>query len=116
MKTVQNPLIAYCGLDCANCDARRATVSGDETLRVRTAQCWSELNHVPITPEMINCLGCRTVGPKTVYCESMCPIRQCARSRELETCGDCPEMECCSKLAPIRDSNPEARANLNPSR
>ena len=104
--------IAYCGLDCEICEARIATVNHDDDLRRKVAKLWSELNGVEITPEMINCVGCRVDGVKTPYCESLCPIRQCARGRRVETCGSCLEMETCGKLAPIVSTNAEARRNL----
>ena len=81
-------LIAYCGLDCEACEARLATLRDDEALRQKVAALWSQLNGVEITPEMINCLGCRVEGVKFPYCESLCPIRQCALRRGVETCGE----------------------------
>ena len=50
----------------------------NDTLREKVAKFWSELNGMEITPEMINCVGCRIDGVKTPYCESLCPIRLCA--------------------------------------
>lgn len=51
-------LIACCGLDCENCDARIATVRDDNELREKTAQKWSIMNNAPeITPATINCMG-----------------------------------------------------------
>ena len=79
--------IAFCGLDCETCQARIATIQNDDGLREKVARLWSDLNGVEITPEMINCSGCRIDGVKTPYCDSLCPIRQCAISRKLETCG-----------------------------
>ena len=76
-----DPLIAYCGLDCASCEARTATLRNDDAMRTRVAQQWSELNQVEIRPSDICCLGCRTEGVKSVYCDRLCPIRQCALSR-----------------------------------
>ena len=76
------------------------------------AKLWSELNGVEITPEMINCLGCRVDGVKTPYCDSLCPIRQCALARQVETCGDCPEMDACEKVGMILSNNEAARRNL----
>ena len=70
--------IAYCGLDCEKCDAYKATQNNDNALREKVAKLWSEMNGVEITPEMINCEGCRVDGVKTPYCDSLCPIRQCA--------------------------------------
>jgi hypothetical protein len=104
--------IAYCGLDCETCEARLATINKDEELRKKVAKEWSELNGVEITPEMINCVGCRLEGPKTPYCESLCPIRQCAQKKEIETCGNCEKMGTCEKLAMITNNNKEALNNL----
>jgi len=108
-------MIAYCGLDCEECNAYRATVNDDAALREKTAKLWSELNHVPIPPEQIRCEGCRRDGLKTPYCESLCPIRQCARKKERKTCGDCPDMEACGKVGEILANAPFSRENLRRS-
>ena len=105
-------MIAYCGLDCEKCDAYLATVNNDQALREKTAKLWSELNHVTILPEHINCEGCRTDGVKTVFCQSLCKIRQCAMKKGFETCGDCSDMEGCPTIAMIHDTNPAARETL----
>ena len=104
--------IAYCGLDCESCEARMATMNNDDALRVKVAMEWSELNGVEITPEMINCVGCRIDGVKTPYCESLCPIRQCALSKRVETCVDCAEVMTCEKVWMILENNEEGRRNL----
>ena len=105
-------LIAYCGLDCGQCDARRATLEDDNALREKTAKLWSELNHAPITPEMIEGMGGRTEGVKTPFCEALCPIRQCALKKGVPTCGSCPRLERCETVAAIIANNGEARRNL----
>ena len=105
-------LIAICGLDCETCQARLATVNDDDALREKVAKHWTELNKVEITPEMINCEGCRMDGVKTPFCASMCPIRQCALERGCETCGSCAEMETCQKVAMIIGNNEQARRTL----
>jgi hypothetical protein len=107
-----NEYIAYCGLNCEACEARLATVNNDDALRQRVAREWSELNGVEITAEMINCSGCRIPGVKTPYCDSLCPIRQCARDKQMETCGSCPEMNSCEKLAMITGNNADALCRL----
>ena len=104
--------IAYCGLNCETCEARIATVRDDDALRRQVAKDWSELNGVGITPKMINCVGCRIDGPKTPYCESLCPIRQCALGKKVETCGSCWKMKTCEKLAAITNGNPDALRRL----
>ncbi len=105
-------MIAYCGLDCEACEARQATAEDNDELRRKVAKLWSELNGVPITPEMINCTGCRIDGVKTPYCESLCPIRQCAMGKGFDTCGDCPAMDGCEKLGMITANNAGALRNL----
>ena len=107
-----NEYIAYCGLDCEACEARQATVNHDDALRRKVAKEWSELNGVEITPEMVNCSGCRIPGAKTPYCDSLCPIRQCAMSRQAETCGKCAEMNGCGKVGAIIRNNRDALKNL----
>ena len=104
--------IAYCGLDCEKCEARIATASDDDRLREKVAKEWSELNGAKITPEMINCTGCRKRGAKTPFCESLCPIRKCAMERNIKTCGACSGMAACDKLRMITGNNPEAENNL----
>ena len=107
-----NKMIAYCGLDCEKCDAYLATIRDDQALREKTAKAWAELNQAPILPEHINCLGCRADGVKTVFCDSLCQIRQCALNKGVETCGGCPEMERCGTVGQINAGAPEARDNL----
>ena len=79
-------------------------------MRKMIAYC--ELNQVPILPEHINCQGCRTEGIKTVFCNSLCEIRQCALKRSVETCGDCPDMKKCKLVGMIISDNPDALKNL----
>ena len=105
-------LIAFCGLDCETCEARIATLADDDALRKKVAKLWSELNGAEITPEMINCVGCRVNGVKTPYCDVLCPIRQCALLKKVETCGDCSGMAACEKVGMILGNNEEARNNL----
>ncbi|MBR0098434.1 MAG: DUF3795 domain-containing protein [Treponema sp.] len=105
-------LIAYCGLDCEKCDAYIATQNNNQALREKTAKYWSELNGVEITPEMINCDGCRMDGRKTPYCEIMCQIKICAQSKKMETCGSYPQVKKCKTVGMVSGNNDEARKNL----
>ena len=105
-------MIAYCGLDCEKCDARTATINNDGALREKTAELWSKMNGVPITPEMINCMGCRMNGVKTPFCDSMCEIRKCALEKKVNTCGDCANVDRCEKVGEIINNNKQAEENL----
>ena len=105
-------LIAYCGINCEKCEAYIATQNNDNALREKVARLWSEMNGVVITPEMINCDGCRVNGVKTPFCDKYCQIRQCALVKAFETCGNCSEMENCQTVGMIISNNAEALSNL----
>ena len=107
-----NAYFAYCGLDCETCEARIATINNDNALREKVAALWTKLNGVEITPEMINCVGCRIDGVKTPFCDSLCPIRRCALEGSGETCGACADMSKCEKLRMITENNADALENL----
>lgn len=105
-------MIGFCGLDCEKCDAYIATIHNDQALREKTAKLWAALNNAPILPEHINCEGCRINGAKTVFCESMCAVRQCALKKGVTTCGDCSDLANCSTVGAIIANNPSALENL----
>lgn len=105
-------MIGYCGLDCEKCDAYLATVNNDQALREKTAKQWAALNNAPILPEHINCEGCRVDGVKTVYCDHLCEIRQCALKKAAANCGVCPDFEKCRLVGTILSNNPDALKNL----
>ncbi len=88
-----NQLIGCCGLDCGKCDTRIATITNDDALREKTAALWTKLNGVTITPDMINCTGCRIDGAKTPFCDKLCPVHNCVREKSLDTCADCVQMD-----------------------
>lgn len=105
-------MIGYCGIDCSRCDVYIATINDDDELREKTAKLWSDLNRVTITPDMLNCVGCRCDGVKTYFCSDMCEIRKCAEAREYDSCCSCGEAPTCKKLAMIITDNEEARKNV----
>ena len=107
-----NILIGCCGLDCETCDARIATITNDNALREKTAALWTKLNGVPITPEMINCTGCRIEGAKTPFCDKLCPVHNCVREKGLDTCADCGQMDGCPTLGQIAANSPAVLDDL----
>jgi hypothetical protein len=105
-------LIGCCGLDCATCDARIATINNDNDLRRSTAEKWRTLyNAADITPELINCTGCREEGVKLAHA-SVCEIRKCANAKGFKTCAECSDLETCLLLSPILKHVPDALKNL----
>ncbi len=105
-------LISCCGLNCATCDARIATVNNDDVLRKSTAEKWKvAFNAAELTAGMINCTGCREEGVKFGHCD-LCEIRNCVKEKGFETCGDCKDMETCDIVAVVHKYMPEAIQNL----
>jgi hypothetical protein len=104
-------LISCCGLNCETCDARIATLQNSDELRKATAEKWQKMFNAAITPESINCTGCRMEGVKFAHC-TMCQIRSCVKDKGYETCGDCAEMNACEIVGTVHKYMPEAIENL----
>lgn len=105
-------LISCCGLNCATCDARIATLADDDQLRAKTAEIWKvQYNAQDIAPDMINCTGCRQPGVKFRYCE-YCDIRKCATGKGFQTCAECELLENCEIVKAVHQYVPEALENL----
>jgi len=105
-------LIACCGLNCAACDARIATIANDNELRALTAEKWkTQYGASEITPEMINCTGCREEGVKFSHCTE-CEIRSCVATKGFQTCASCDKLENCVLVVNLHQFVPEALDNL----
>ena len=104
-------MIAYCGIDCAGCDAYIATKNNDQALREKVASEWKQQHSFDFTPEMINCTSCRGNGVKVGYC-SQCEIRKCASGKELVNCGACAEFKTCKTINDFIAQVPGIAENL----
>ena len=105
-------IISCCGLNCATCDARIATIDNDDELRKATAEKWKKMYGASdLTPEMINCTGCREPGVKFSHCNE-CEIRNCVKAKGYDTCGECKELETCTIVAGVHKYVPDALMNL----
>lgn len=103
---------AYCGLDCSKCEAYLATQANDDAKRAETAADWSSRYNAQITPEQINCDGCRSDGVKFFYCANLCELRKCGMTRNVDNCAGCDEYPC-AKLDAFFQVAPQARAALD---
>ncbi len=103
--------IAFCGLNCAECPAYLATLSGYEYSKKKIAQEWSKIYNVDISPEDINCMGCKSrENIHFSHCYE-CSIRVCALERNIESCAECPEFPCVD-LKELFELLPDASLNL----
>ena len=107
---IMSNLIAYCGLDCAQCEAYQATQANDSEWQERLLAKWRvDFNAPTMTLASITCDGCR--GPRTGgYCAE-CAVRASAIGRGVQTCADCPDYAC-AELQKFFGMAPAAKENL----
>ncbi len=104
--------LAYCGADCEECNIYRAMIF-KEKLRPETVQRWQEdfkkyWRIDSLTPEQLNCRGCRYEGENVFFGFKLCPVRKCCKAHGLSSCGLCPEWKTC-EIHDIQDG----RENLD---
>jgi len=90
-------LIAYCGLNCAECGAYLAKQNNDQALRIETAAKWKEAHGANYAPEMINCDSCKGIGALVPHCTE-CEVRKCAVEKCVVNCGTCDEFKTCKTI------------------
>lgn len=103
-------MVAYCGLNCAECFVHKLTVSeAAKALRrelraAKLKELWPGIpflgEYVPFKKSLdglasLRCTKtCRGGGGNP-----WCKIRKCARKKELIGCWECPDFETCGKLS-----------------
>lgn len=103
-------LIAACGIDCSECEARQATLANDNEKRTAVAAKWSQQYQAELTAESINCMGCMEPGVHFGHC-NQCDYRACVRSKGLKNCSECSDFPC-EMLSQFFGYVPAAKANL----
>ncbi|MCL1815653.1 MAG: DUF3795 domain-containing protein [Treponema sp.] len=104
-------IIAYCGLNCAECDAYLALQNNDQALREKTAAEWTKAHNFSFTPDMINCTSCKGAGVQVGHC-SECEIRKCASEKGVINCGACGGFKTCKTINDFLVQVPFAANNL----
>ena len=103
-------MTAYCGLDCSECKAFRATQENDSERKKELAKQWTGELEVEFKPEDINCNGCKS-DIISGWCRKICKIRPCAEDRKVTTCAHCNDYPC-GKLKEFLSKEPVATKNL----
>ncbi len=104
-------LIAFCGLDCANCFAFIATKEDDDVKRQVTAKAWSTPEY-PLTAGDIKCSSCTNKKGRHISFVKDCDIRNCGTLRKVENCAYCADYPC-GRLAKSHERSPEAKKTLD---
>jgi hypothetical protein len=84
------PILAICGLDCAECTIFQART--DPVIARRIADWFVKERGVQVRPEQIRCAGCR--GDRAEQWSGDCAIRTCAEARGLAFCSGCADFPC----------------------
>jgi hypothetical protein len=105
------PMIALCGLDCAQCPALLATLADDRVKAQETAELWKRQFGLDLTVDQLWCDGCLAPGRKSAHCAE-CKIRACALERHLSTCAPCDEYPC-RLLSEFFEFVPDAKTTLD---
>ena len=103
-------MIAYCGLDCNECKAFKASQANDFKLKKQMAERWSDQDGVKFKAEDIDCQGCKS-DVISGWCRKICKVRPCAGEKKVKTCAHCDEYQC-DKLKEFLRNEPVAAANL----
>ena len=104
-------MIAYCGLDCAECGAYLAYKNNDQALREKTAAEWTKAHNFNFTPDMINCVSCKGKGVQVGHCAE-CEMRKCASGKGVVNCGACADFKSCKTINDFLAMVPAAKDNL----
>jgi hypothetical protein len=88
-----NRMIAYCGLDCAECPTYLATRAGDGARLAEVAAEWSSDDY-PVSAADVPCDGCAQQGGRLFkWCQD-CRIRACCIEKGYANCAYCSALPC----------------------
>ncbi|MEW6217241.1 MAG: DUF3795 domain-containing protein [Candidatus Bipolaricaulota bacterium] len=84
-------LISACGIDCTDCDIRRAPA--DLELQSTISQWFKEKRNLDVKPEAIRCSWCR--GDRADHWSADCWILHCCVDEKgLAHCSQCADFPC----------------------
>jgi hypothetical protein len=88
-------ILAYCGLDCGECEAYVATQKNDQAGLEAAAKKWTEqFGAQNITADMCICDGCSSGKRMSTAHAVKCPLRLCASARGVIPCAHCSDYGC----------------------
>ena len=108
---MMSEMIAYCGLDCNECKAFRATQAKDFERKKQIAKHWEEGLKVKFTPQDVDCRGCKS-DKISGWCRKIYKIRPCAREKNVRTCAHCDNYPCDMLKQFLSNEDPVAAENL----
>jgi hypothetical protein len=108
---MMSEMIAYCGLDCSECKAFKATQAKDIEWKKQIARHWSDQGEIKFKPEDVDCRGCKS-DMISGFCRKLCEIKPCAEEKKVRTCAHCDDYPCEKLKEYLSDNDPVATKNL----
>jgi hypothetical protein len=108
---MMSEMIAYCGLDCKDCKAFKATQAKDIEWKKTIAKHWSDQGEIKFKPEDVDCRGCKS-DTISGWCRKLCKIRPCAIEKNVKTCAHCDNYSCDMLKDFLSKEEPVAAQNL----
>ena len=105
-------MIAYCGLNCLDCLAYKATQSNSDDEREKVAKIWSAQFGHQFSAGDINCDGCLSDSKRLFSHCRVCAVRKCASGKGIANCGYCTDYPC-NDVAFIINNVPSAKSELD---
>jgi hypothetical protein len=88
-------ILAYCGLDCGECEAYIATQKNDRAGLEAVAKDWAvRYGGKELGADACVCDGCSTGKRMSTVHAATCGIRVCASARGVVTCAHCADYGC----------------------
>jgi hypothetical protein len=88
-------ILAYCGLDCGECEAYIATQKNDRAELEADAKKWAaQFGGTEMGGDVCVCDGCSAGKRAATAHAATCGIRVCASARGVVTCAHCPDYGC----------------------
>lgn len=113
-------MTAYCGLACESCMIHLATLqqnqSKQQSMRESIAEQCSTIYSMKLqAKDITDCDGCRAPSGRLFSGCNQCKIRQCAISKNIESCAFCVDY-ICERLQEHFLLDPEAHKRLEQMR
>lgn len=88
-------ILAYCGIDCGECEAYIGTQKNDRPGLEEVAKKWAaQFGGKDMGADVCVCDGCPTGKRISTAHAATCGIRVCASARGVATCAHCPDYGC----------------------
>lgn len=87
-----NELVAYCGINCADCQLYIATMNNDTQLKKEISLRWGKLYNRTFDIEDMQCYGCKS--GKKIFLSKKCDITPCNINKGNDTCRQCENYPC----------------------